>query len=239
LLATSLANAQEAPAAAKPKPPAGLAEYEFGILRRGTSSADDSAAEKERRQRGHLENMERMAAAGLLVGAGPIADQGEVRGIFIFVPGQRARLDEMVKADPALSSGRLTLELHPWWGPAGIGEAYFAEHKANPAAKDRMTRYFLAFLMAGPNRGNAGAPEAQKIQEAHMAHIRALSDTGKLIAAGPFLDDGTLRGIFLFKTATLEEAQALASEDPAVKAGRLAVEIHPWMVAEGVIPEKK
>jgi hypothetical protein len=34
----------------------------------------------------------------------------------------------------------------------------------------------------------------------------------------------------------LEEAKALTASDPAVQAGRLAMEIHPWMVPEGVLP---
>ena len=36
------------------------------------------------------------------------------------------------------------------------------------------------------------------------------------------------------KTERLQEAQALADSDPAVKAGRLAVEVHPWFSAKGI-----
>ena len=42
-------------------------------------------------------------------------------------------------------------------------------------------------------------------------------------------DDGDLRGIVILKVNSLEEAQALVNQDPAVKAGRLRVELHPWM----------
>jgi hypothetical protein len=42
------------------------------------------------------------------------------------------------------------------------------------------------------------------IQEGHMANIRKMADTGKLIVAGPFSDNGELRGVFIFKLAGLK-----------------------------------
>jgi hypothetical protein len=36
--------------------------------------------------------------------------------------------------------------------------------------------------------------------------------------------------------ANLEEAKTLTATDPAVQAGRLAMDIHEWMVPEGVLP---
>ena len=55
---------------------------------------------------------------------------------------------------------------------------------------------------------------------------------GKLVAAGPILDDGDLRGIFLFKVSSVEEAKASRLQDPAVKAGRLAFEVLPGWALE-------
>ena len=52
--------------------------------------------------------------------------------------------------------------------------------------------------------------------------------------AGPFTDDGDLRGLFVFRTGTLEEAKAMAEQDPAVKAGRLRLEWHPWFAAKNI-----
>lgn len=90
-----------------------------------------------------------------------------------------------------------------------------------------MKSYVMAFLKAGPNR-TQDSLEAARIQEAHMANINRMAEEGKLILAGPFLDDGELRGIYVFDVATIEEAEALTNTDPAVQAGRLVMELHPW-----------
>ena len=103
-----------------------------------------------------------------------------------------------------------------------------------PAPHMEMTTYYVGLLYRGPNSTSEVTPETRKIQEAHMAHIREMAQSGKLILAGPFSDDGKLRGMFIFRVDTMEEAKALAEEDPAVKAGRLIVELHPWYSAKGI-----
>jgi hypothetical protein len=57
------------------------------------------------------------------------------------------------------------------------------------------------------------------------------------VPAPPKADDSTMGEVFLFQAATLAEAKALAESDPAVKAGRLAAEIHPWWVEKRALPE--
>ena len=96
-----------------------------------------------------------------------------------------------------------------------------------------MTTYQVAFLKRGPQWTPQSTPETEKLQQAHMAHINAMVKTGKLVLAGPFADNGPLRGMFVFK-ATAEEAKQLAEQDPTVKAGRLILEWHPWYSAEGI-----
>lgn len=90
-----------------------------------------------------------------------------------------------------------------------------------------MSHYVLAFLKKGPNR-NQDSTEAAELQTAHLANIDRLASEGKLALAGPFLDDGDLRGIYVFNVETVEEAEALTNTDPAIKAGRLIMELHPW-----------
>lgn len=90
-----------------------------------------------------------------------------------------------------------------------------------------MHNYVIAFLKKGPNRSQDSVTAAQ-LQKAHMDNINRLAESGKLVAAGPFMDDGDLRGIYVFDVATVAEAEALTATDPAIQAGRLAMELHPW-----------
>lgn len=90
-----------------------------------------------------------------------------------------------------------------------------------------MRQYVMAFLKAGPNR-DQDSTRATELQQAHMANINRMAREGDLILAGPFMDDGEIRGIYVFDVRTVEEARKLTETDPAVQAGRLEMELHPW-----------
>ena len=106
--------------------------------------------------------------------------------------------------------------------------------QAPPAEpKYEMDNYVVGFLKRGPNWTPHATEETKKIQEGHMANIRRMGATGKLLVAGPFTDGGDLRGMFIFK-CSMDEAKAMAAEDPAVKAGRLVLEFHPWFAGKGL-----
>jgi len=116
-----------------------------------------------------------------------------------------------------------------------------AKNKKRP--EDKIRQYFFVMLTKGENPDRDSVATA-KIQEGHMANINRLYYEGKLKVAGPFGDDGNWRGIFIFDCASKEEVEALLKTDPAIAAGSLAYEIHPWWTAEmgsfaRGIPKKK
>ena len=90
-----------------------------------------------------------------------------------------------------------------------------------------MKRYVMAFLRSGPNR-DQDSIKAAEIMRAHLDNITRMAEDGKLVVAGPFSDDGDIRGIYIFNVDTIEEAKALTETDPAIKEGRLVMELHPW-----------
>ena len=90
-----------------------------------------------------------------------------------------------------------------------------------------MKKYVVAFLKAGPTRPKDSTLRAQ-LQAAHMKNIQRMADEGKLVVAGPFLDGTALKGIYIFNVESVEEAKKLTETDPAIQAGSLEMELHPW-----------
>ncbi|MBL8263892.1 MAG: hypothetical protein JNM58_15850 [Xanthomonadaceae bacterium] len=103
---------------------------------------------------------------------------------------------------------------------------------AAPALPPGMKQYWFVMLKKGPKRDQS-PEEAKQLQAGHMANIQAYATMGKLQIAGPFMDDGDWRGIFILDVPDRAAAEAMCNDDPAVKAGRLACEIHPWMSMKG------
>ncbi len=90
-----------------------------------------------------------------------------------------------------------------------------------------MKQFVMAFLKSGQNILTDKA-EKDRIQSEHMKNINKMAEDGKLVIAGPFMDKQSIRGIYIFDVRTIEEARELTSTDPAVKAGVLEMELHPW-----------
>jgi uncharacterized protein YciI len=223
LVATPSGDAQQ-----KDEPQHKLVQFQMAIMKKGPKWTGTADFERGGILGQHLGNLVTMLN-GKAVIAGPFGDDTEIDGIFIFRTLSAKQAKSWVDTDPAVKAGLLVPEMHPWWS-----EDIFK--KANSPLK--LETVYLGFLKKGPNRkeGDDETPEIQELQKAHIANIQRLAKLGKLVVAGPFGDDGVLRGIFVFRVSSLAEAQELCATDPMVKIHRLAVELHPWQVPEGVLP---
>ena len=95
-----------------------------------------------------------------------------------------------------------------------------------------MQQYFIAFLKRGPERSQ-DKKVTDSLQALHLGHLGKMYELGYADISGPFGDDGDIRGITIYNVPTLQMADSLANSDPAVKAGRLVIEVHPWWAAKG------
>lgn len=95
-------------------------------------------------------------------------------------------------------------------------------------------RYTLVFLRKGPAPRDDEARN-QRLQTEHLQHITKMHILGKLVLNGPVLSDHEILGVGVYATEP-DEALALASADPKVKAGYLTAEAIPWMAVPGNPP---
>jgi uncharacterized protein len=207
------------------RPPSKLIEFQMAILKRGPKWS--AAADTGTIHRQHVDYVQSLLKSGQAVIAGHIKDESDLVGVYIFRAKSADEARAWVMADPAVVAEHAVPELHPWWSEDVM--------KKTESPQKLMTAY-LAFLVRGEKWTPEKTPQTEEIQKGHMANIHRLADMKKLVVAGPFGDDGTLRGIFVFRVASLEEARTLTLTDPAVQAGRLALDLHPWVVPEGILP---
>lgn len=222
LLPASLAFAQ-------PKDEHKLVQFQMAILKKGPKWDTTKEADRNSILKQHLGNVISLLNAGRAVVAGPFGDSSDLAGIFILRATSADEAKGWIDADPAVQAGLMIAEMHPWWS-----EDIFKK----VVMPLKMNTLYIGFLKKGPNRkeGDGETPEIQELQKAHIANINRLAQMKKLVVAGPFGDNGDLRGIFVFRVGSLKEAQDLAATDPMIKIDRLRLELHPWSVPEGAIP---
>jgi uncharacterized protein YciI len=212
---------------AQQEPAHKLVEFHMALLKRGPKFTAAENEETKRLRQEHVKYVLSLFDSGKAIIAGPFTDGGEIEGVFVFRAKSAAEAKAWAEAGPTVAAGFHVAEMHPWWS-----EDIFRK----PSKPMKIVPTYLAFLPRGEKWTPEKTPATEELQKSHMANINRLAQMKKLVAAGPFGDDGRLRGIFVFRVANLEEAKTLTATDPAVQAGRLAMDIHEWMVPEGVLP---
>lgn len=94
--------------------------------------------------------------------------------------------------------------------------------------------YHLAVLSRGSAWTPARTSATDSIQTGHLANISRMFDAGDLLAAGPFGDEGPLRGIFVLRTDTTGWVPPALQDDPAIRSGRLRADLFRWYGPAGL-----
>jgi uncharacterized protein YciI len=213
-------------------PPLEMMTYQMVLLLKGPS-AEPNERDASKMQAEHLANLAALNRKRINLAYGPVLDGGDLRGIAILdVPSPQEAM-RAFESDPFVKSGAMVAEVHPWMAPKNWFNPPATTQLEMPTAEN-LEPLVLGFLVRGPNppQNRTGADE---IQKGHLAYMETLHKMGKLVAAGPFLDNTKARGVVIYRVANVEEARSLAAADPAVKAGRLVLEAHPWMTFKGIL----
>lgn len=95
-----------------------MKQYWLVLLFSGSQRSQDSVT-AAKIQQAHMNNIERLAAEGKIIMAGPMGDKSNLRGIFIMDGKDSTEIASHIKVDSAIITGRLRFEIHPWWTAKG------------------------------------------------------------------------------------------------------------------------
>ncbi len=119
--------------------------------------------------------------------------------------------------------------------PPAPTPAYDAALAASLGADERgMRQYVLVILKTGPNK-MTDAEGRKKMFAGHFANMERLAAQKKLVLAGPLDGKEGRRGIFVFATPEIEEAQKLVATDPVIVQGEMVAEYHKFYGSAAVM----
>jgi uncharacterized protein YciI len=98
-----------------------------------------------------------------------------------------------------------------------------------------LDRFELVLLKRPTELATIPDEEVDRLQDLHLAHLQGLAKTGAIRVAGPFDEqsDQSLRGMAIYQTGSIERTRELAASDPAVRAGRLEVDVMYFYCPKG------
>jgi uncharacterized protein YciI len=89
-----------------------------------------------------------------------------------------------------------------------------------------MRSYVLVILKTGPNDEKiVDKDKRAELFKGHFSNMARLSEEGKLVLAGPLMEDKPKRGLFIFNVKTIDEAKQLVETDPTIEAGIFVFEM--------------
>ena len=97
-----------------PDTPIVFATYYFGFLKKGPQWTPAETDEVKKIQEAQAANIHTMGKTGKLVLVGQFIDGGDNRGVYILKTESLEEAQVLCTHDPAVQSGRLTVELHSW-----------------------------------------------------------------------------------------------------------------------------
>ena len=231
ILIPLLAAVLAAPAAQAPAQPE-MMTYQMVLLKKGTTPPPAAPDVQKKMQEEHLANLADLNRKRINLLYGPILSEGDLRGIAVLAVPNADDAKKAFANDPFVKAGVMTAEVRPWMGPKDWFSVPPSYDVMNPASLEPL---IFGFLVRRPSAPAIDAGTSAEIQTAHLAYMAGLHAQGKLLVAGPFLDDTASRGIVIYRVKDVAEATALAADDPAVKAGRLVLEAYPWMTFKGIL----
>jgi uncharacterized protein len=171
----------------------------------------------------HFIQFNEAAKSGQLILAGRTQEPGEkTLGIAIFRASDEAAARAFVKADPLVSAGLMTAELHPF---------ALALENANPQPANTQPFIYVLKLVSRLYDDKKWTKEDKAALDRHFTQLKEAAKSGELILAGRTQEPGNKTfGIVIFRASDEAAAKKFMESDPAVVAKLMTAELHPFNV---------
>jgi uncharacterized protein YciI len=102
-----------------------------------------------------------------------------------------------------------------------------------PQAQQTAARktWFVRLIPPRPTFAQDITPDEMKVMKEHFVYWKNLFDKGVCLFGGPVFDPKGSYGVLAIVADTEDEAKAIASADPSVKAGINKIEVAPMHIA--------
>jgi uncharacterized protein YciI len=172
----------------------------------------------------HFVRFNEAANSGQLILAGRTTEPNDKTfGIAIFRASDEAAARAFMKADPTVSAGLMTAELHPF--------ALAFEQANSEPGKPNQFIYVLR-LVPRLHDDKKWTKEDNAALERHIIRFQEATKSGQLILAGRTKEPGDKTfGIAIFSASDDTAAKKFMESDPAVAAKLMTAELHPFSVA--------
>jgi hypothetical protein len=202
----------------------------FIFLNTGTarSKAKDLGQEAiTRMQAEHVGNFGTQFDRGTLVAAGPLGDNGAIRGTVMLSIQTPAQVADCFKPDPFVQNGLLDVEPHPWLADV--------MKFGTPKVPFQLGRHTLCIVKKGTNWQASGSATTGDAMLRLFPGLKQESGSGELAISGPFTDQSDKLGVLLFYSTNQAQLQARLEREPAVVEGQAQLEFHPQFMGKGVL----
>ena len=171
----------------------------------------------------HFVRMLEATKSGQLILAGRTKEPGETTlGITIFRAADEAAARAFMKADPIVSAGLMTAELHPF---------AVAVESANPQPGNPNEFIYVLRLVPRLYDDKKWTKEDNAALDRHFIRLQEAAKSGQLILAGRTKEPGDKTfGIAVFRAADEAAARKFMESDPVVVAKLMTAELHPFSV---------
>lgn len=160
--------------------------------------------------------------------AGPLPENPDIQQIAILDRDSIKDAEFVFQQSPAVTTGRLKLEYYNWTAPDGV------LRRPRDPYSSRIAK--IGLLYRADRAPQYPSEKLEQIEAEHQAHLKRMEELGGLVISGVVEKGNDLHGVLIFRARTADRIEELAAQDPAIKAGRLRLELHDWEVAAGSWP---